>query len=90
MLKILSEKHNLIVKLENMPKNILGIYIEVFDKPHIILNDILHSDMYDFIFYSCLYFKDKEIAGKITMQDLEKKDFMPLIYARKMSDKIVC
>lgn len=85
----LSKKHNIIVKLENMPKNILGIYIEVFNKPYIILNEILHSDMHNFIFYSCLYFQGKEVAGKITMQDLEKKDYMPFIYARKMSDKLV-
>lgn len=87
MLK-LSEEYNIIVKLESMPKNILGIYIEVFDRPYIILNDILHSDMHNFIFYSCLYFKGKEIAGKIIMQDLEKKDYAPFIYARKMSEKV--
>lgn len=89
MLK-LSKKHNIIVKLENMPKNILGIYIEVFNKPYIILNEILHSDKHEFIFHSCLYFKGKENVGKITIQDLEKKDYIPFIYARKMSDKHVC
>ena len=88
MLK-LSKKYNITVRLEDMPKNILGIYIEVFDKPYIILNDMLHSEMHDFIFYSCLYFKGKETAGKITMQNMEQKDFMPFIFANKMREKYV-
>ena len=89
MLK-LSKKHNIIVKLENMPKNILGIYIEVFDKPYIILNEILHSDMHNFVFYSCLYFQGKEVSGKITFNDLENTNFEPFHYARKKLKKNVC
>jgi hypothetical protein len=86
----LSNKNDITVKFENMPNSILGVYVEVFDKPYIILNEILHSDMHDFIFLACYWFKGKETAGKITLKDLESKDFMPLIYARKMSDKLVC
>ena len=88
MLK-LSKKFNITVKFENMPNSILGVYINVFNKPHIILNDILHEDMHEFIFYACYYFKDKYDTGKITVSDLEKQDFVPIMYARKMSDKLV-
>lgn len=86
----LSKKNNITVKFENMPNSILGVYVEVFDKPYIILNDILHTDMHNFIFHACYWFKGKEVAGKITLKDLEKTDFMPILYARKMSDKLVC
>ena len=86
----LSKKNNITVKFENMPNSILGIYVEVFEKPYIILNDILHSDMHDFIFLACYWFKGKETVGKITMKHLESRDFMPIIYARKMCDKLVC
>lgn len=89
-MKKISKKHNITVKFENMPSSILGIYIKVFDKPYIILNEILHSDMHEFIFHACYYFKDRYDVGKITVSDLEKQDFMPFIYARKMSDKLVC
>ena len=86
----LSNKNDITVKFENMPSSILGVYAEVFDKPYIILNNILHSDMHDFIFHACYWFKGKEVAGKITLKDLETKGFMPVIYARKMCDKLVC
>ena len=86
----LSKDYDVSVRFENMPNSILGIFVEVFDKPYIILNDILHPDMHEFIFHACYWFKGKECAGKITMKDLETPDFMPLIYARKMSDKLVC
>jgi hypothetical protein len=36
------------------------------------------------------WFKGKEVAGKITLKDLETKGFMPIIYARKMCEKLVC
>lgn len=85
----LSKKFNITVKFENMPNSILGVYIKVFNKPYIILNEILHKDMHEFIFYACHYFKDKCDTGKITVSDLEKQDFLPTIYARKMSDKLV-
>lgn len=86
----LSKKTDIIVKFESMPNSILGVYVEVFDKPYIILNNILHSDMHDFIFHACYWFKGKEVAGKITLKDLETKGFMPIIYARKMCEKLVC
>ena len=88
-MKQLSKKFNINVKFENMPSSILGVYINVFNKPYIILNDILHTDMHEFIFHSCYYFKDRQEVGKITVSDLEKEDFMPFIYARKMSDRLV-
>ena len=88
MLK-LSKKFNINIKFENMPSSILGIYVKVLDKPYIILNEILHKDMHEFIFHACYYFKDRYDVGKITVSDLEKQDFMPFIYARKMSDKLV-
>lgn len=85
----LSKKFNINIKFENMPSSILGIYIEVFNKPYIILNDILHKDMHEFIFHACYYFKDSYKVGKITVSDLEKEDFIPFIYARKMCDSLV-
>lgn len=86
----LSKKYNVIVRFEALPKSILGIYINVLGKPHILLNEILHSDMHDFMFYSCLYFEEQNV-GKITMSDLEDKNYEPFIYARqKMRDKLVC
>lgn len=88
MLK-LSKKFNINIKFENMPSSILGIYVKVLDKPYIILNEMLHKDMHEFIFYACYYFKDKYEVGKITVSDLEKQDFVPIMYARKMSDKLV-
>ena len=86
----LAKKYEVNVRFENMPNSILGVFVEVFDKPHIVLNDILHTDMHEFIFHACYWFKGKEYAGKITMKDLGTPDFLPLIYARKMCDKLVC
>lgn len=86
----LSKDYDVNIRFENMPNSILGIFVEVFDKPYIVLNDILHTDMHEFIFHACYWFKGKECAGKITLKDLESSEFMPLIYARKMSDKLVC
>lgn len=86
----LSKDYDVNVRFENMPNSILGIFVEVFDKPYIVLNDILHTDMHEFIFHACYWFKGKECAGKITIKDLESSEFMPLIYARKMCDKLVC
>lgn len=86
----LSKKYDVNVRFENMPNSILGVYVEVFDKPYIILNDILHTDMHEFIFHACYWYKGKEYAGKITIKDLESVDFMPTIYARKMCEKLVC
>lgn len=81
-MKELSKKHNITVKFEDLPKTILGIYIEVLEQPYIILNEILHSEMHKFMFYACMFFKNEGL-GKITIADLEKKDFMPFIYARE-------
>lgn len=80
------KNNDIIVNIQNMPKNILAIYVEILDKPCIVINDILHSDMYEFMCYSCLYFKDKTV-GKITVSDLENKDFEPFEYARKEMKK---
>ena len=89
-MKKTSKKHNIILKFENMPKNILGIYINVLGKPHILLNEILHEEMHEFLFYSCLYFKEENV-GKITMSDLENKNYAPFIFAReRMRDCLVC
>lgn len=78
------KKHNIFVKKENLPKNILAFYIEINNQPHIILNDILHKEMYDFMLYSCLYYKNNGYhVGKITIFDLEDKEFKPFLYARK-------
>jgi len=86
----LSKKHNIIVKLENLPKNILAFYIKINETPYIVLNDILHADMHDFIVYSCCYFHNKGITGKITFNDLENTNFEPFHYARKKLKKNVC
>ena len=86
----LSKKYDITVKFENMPSSILGFYVKVHNTPYIVLNDILHTDMHDFIFHACYYFKDRYEVGKITIADMEKDDFEPFIYARKMSDKLVC
>ena len=89
-MKKFSKKHNIIVKFEEMPKNILGFYINVLGTPHILLNEILHKEMHEFIFYSCLYFQNENV-GKITMSDLENKNYEPFVYAReKMRDRLVC
>ena len=87
MLKLF-EKYNVTVKFENMPSSILGVYVEVFNTPYIILNEILHTDMHDFIFHACYYFKGRDV-GKITIADMEKDNFEPFIYARKMCEKLV-
>lgn len=85
----ISKNYNITVKFEDMPKSILGFYVDVLGKPHILLNEILHEDMHEFIFYSCLYFKDKNV-GKISMSDLENVNYEPFAYARRrMRDKIV-
>ena len=77
-------KHDIFVKNENLPKNILAFYVEINNKPYIVMNDILHSDMHEFIYYACLYFnKHNYKVGKITVFDLENKDFEPFKYARK-------
>ena len=77
-------KFNIIVKKEYLPKNILAFYAEINNKPYVVMNDILHTDMHDFMFYSCLYFKENGCnVGKITIFDLKNKDFEPFMYARK-------
>lgn len=86
----LSKKHNITVKLENLPKNILGIYIKVNETPYILINEILHGDMHDFMIYACYYYHNKETAGKITFNDLENTNFEPFEYARKKLKKNVC
>lgn len=90
----LSYKNDITVKFENMPSSILGFYVEINNKPYIVLNDILHADMHDFIYHACYYFKDKSYVGKITIADMEKDNFEPFIYARKMvghnGNRIVC
>ena len=82
------KKHNIFVKIENLPKNILAFYIEINNQPHIVMNDILYTNMHDFMFYSCLYFKENGYnVGKITIFDLEDKNFEPFRYARKEMKK---
>lgn len=78
------KKHNIFVKKENLPKNILAFYINVNNQPHIVMNNILHSDMDDFMIHACLYYKKNgHHVGKITVFDLEDKEFKPFLYARK-------
>jgi hypothetical protein len=86
----LSKDYDVNVRFENMPNSILGVFVEVFDKPYIVLNDILHTDMHDFITYACCYFHNKGITGKITFNDLENTNFEPFHYARKKLKKNVC
>lgn len=87
----LSKKHNITVGFQNMPNAILGVYVEIFKKPYILLNTMLNANMHEFIFYACLYFQENEKVGKITVNDLENKNYKPFIYAReKMRDKLVC
>lgn len=90
MMTKLSCKNDITVKFENMPSSILGFYVEINNKPYIVLNDILHTDMHDFIYHACYYYKDKTYVGKITIADMEKDNFEPFIYARKMCEKLVC
>lgn len=89
MLK-LSNKFDITVKIEDLPKSILGIYIKVNETPYILINEILHGDMHDFMVYACCYFHDKGITGKITFNDLENTNFEPFEYARKRLKKNVC
>jgi hypothetical protein len=89
MLK-LSKKLNIIIKIEDLPKSILGIYIKVNETPYILINEILHGDMHDFMVYACCYFHNKDITGKITFNDLENTNFEPFHYARKKLKKNVC
>lgn len=78
------KKHNIFVKNENLPKNILAFYINVNNQPYIVMNNILHSDMHEFVLYSCLYYKNNNYhVGKVTVFDLENRDFEPFKYARK-------
>ncbi len=87
----LFKKHNIFLKNENLPKNILAFYIKIDNRPYIVMNNILHTDMHDFIFYSCLYFHNNNYnVAKITVFDLENRDFEPFMYARKEMKKIVC
>ena len=84
----LFKKHDIFVKNENLPKNILAFYIKINNQPYIVMNDILHNDMHEFIYYSCLYFNNNNYdVGKITVFDLENKDFEPFKYARKEMKK---
>lgn len=77
----LSKKYNITVKFEDLPKSVLGLFIDVLGTPYIVINEMLHSDMHKFMFYSCLHFK-KQGLGKIMITDLEKKDYEPFVYAR--------
>ena len=77
-------KFNIIVKKEYLPKNILAFYVEINNKPCVVMNNILHTDMHDFMFYSCLYFKENGCnVGKILILNWKIRDFEPFIYARK-------
>lgn len=82
-MKELSKKYNITVKFEDLPKAILGLHINVLGTPYILINEMLHSDMHKFIFFSCHYFKEQGL-GKIMMSDLENRDYEPFVYARKL------
>lgn len=85
----LSKKYNTIVKIEKMPTSILGIYINVFDTPHILINEIVHEDTHKFMFYSCLYFQNKGV-GKITVDDMSNVNNEAFIFARNKLNRTDC
>lgn len=77
----LSKKYGVVVKIEKLPSSILGIYLNVFDKPHILINEIVHKDTYEFMFYACLYYKEKGI-GKITVNNMSDINNEAFVFAR--------
>ena len=85
----LSKKYNIIVKIEKLPTSILGVYINVFDKPHILINEIVHKDTYEFMFYSCMYYQDKGV-GKITVNDMSNIDNEAFKFARNKLNRNEC
>ena len=77
----LSKKCNIVVKIEKLPTSILGVYLNVFDTPHILINEIVHPNNFEFIFLACLYYQ-KDGVGKITIEDMSDINNEAFIFAR--------
>ena len=79
--------NNFNITYQEIPVSIVAFYTKINDTKNIVVNTKYDEYTQRLGFFGCIYYACQgTVVAKITIEDINKQDFKPIVYAKEKVD----